>query len=571
MADVVLKNRLGVDTAYAGVQTVKLNADNATSPTKSGYSYFTAPTFSRYFFNPSLTPIDVEGFAPGATIAFSYDNPDGNYIFKVETVSAQGGKAVKVTYRNGNIAEAIFVYSSVDITGENAESAFGISAADGVSSTDLSITADSWWRYNVDNVLSDVPRSQKVVAGIVQYLYVVNDLSVLHEEVASKILTKYGAIGEFTVTQNGTTNLYGGVSPYSQVAVNVEVPTKTEEELVVPLSMGDGDQVVEPEQGKVLARVTVTKPNTLLPENVKKDVDIGGVVGTLDSSAALQDKSVKINANGTQTVLPDANYDALSSVSVDTFVAPPFGEYRLLSPTIKPLKPDNEETDIIVGYNGARDSAAIVAAAWNSDNIPYIVITKFFTSEMISTFRLSNIEQYDAVFYAFQETEIELNGVGATLPVGWSYALNNVVSPIDASVTTVSIPLKISLNSPVVEENKDYYKNLYIPSTEIDGSITLSFANGNQVVVANLGEAYHLLTLLKPDTLLPENIKKGVNIAGIVGTLEPGSAAQYYSITQTILDNGNCRLDIADAVGGEYDVIQTVIGSGNCLLTITTV
>lgn len=53
------------------------------------------------------------------------------------------------------------------------------------------------------------------------------------------------------------------------------------EEQIVPLNMADGDMVVEPsEAGKVLSKVIVQKPETLVPENVIAGIDIGGVVGT---------------------------------------------------------------------------------------------------------------------------------------------------------------------------------------------------------------------------------------------------------------------------------------------------
>ena len=51
----------------------------------------------------------------------------------------------------------------------------------------------------------------------------------------------------------------------------------------VDLSMASGNQVITPDEGYSLSEVTVTKPATLTPENIKKDVDIGGVVGTMAS------------------------------------------------------------------------------------------------------------------------------------------------------------------------------------------------------------------------------------------------------------------------------------------------
>lgn len=55
-------------------------------------------------------------------------------------------------------------------------------------------------------------------------------------------------------------------------------------EITVDLSMADGDMVIEADKGTVLNKVTVKKPETLIPENIAKDVNIGDVVGTFSGS-----------------------------------------------------------------------------------------------------------------------------------------------------------------------------------------------------------------------------------------------------------------------------------------------
>lgn len=63
------------------------------------------------------------------------------------------------------------------------------------------------------------------------------------------------------------------------------VPTETK---TVNLSMASGNQSVAPTSGKFMTSVTVNKPSTLIPSNIKKDVDIGGVVGTFEGGIAPQ-------------------------------------------------------------------------------------------------------------------------------------------------------------------------------------------------------------------------------------------------------------------------------------------
>ena len=53
------------------------------------------------------------------------------------------------------------------------------------------------------------------------------------------------------------------------------------EERTVELSMPSGNQVILPTSSKGMRKVTIQKPDTLLSENIKKDVVIGGVTGAL--------------------------------------------------------------------------------------------------------------------------------------------------------------------------------------------------------------------------------------------------------------------------------------------------
>ena len=54
---------------------------------------------------------------------------------------------------------------------------------------------------------------------------------------------------------------------------------KPEQTKTVDLAMASGNQVITPDAGKVLTSVTVKKPSTLLAENIKAGVKIGGVTG----------------------------------------------------------------------------------------------------------------------------------------------------------------------------------------------------------------------------------------------------------------------------------------------------
>lgn len=82
----------------------------------------------------------------------------------------------------------------------------------------------------------------------------------------------------------------------AQITGTLEVPAT--EERMVELSMPSGNQVILPTSGKVMRKVTVQKPDTLLSENIKKDVVIGGVTGALEAGDTSETWVIKSSANG---------------------------------------------------------------------------------------------------------------------------------------------------------------------------------------------------------------------------------------------------------------------------------
>ena len=86
-----------------------------------------------------------------------------------------------------------------------------------------------------------------------------------------------------TITENGTTEVTpdsGKVLSKVSIVTNISATTPTEEK-TVDLSMESGNQVIMPTSGKSLPKVTVKKPASLLPGNIKNNVYIGGVRGSL--------------------------------------------------------------------------------------------------------------------------------------------------------------------------------------------------------------------------------------------------------------------------------------------------
>jgi len=69
--------------------------------------------------------------------------------------------------------------------------------------------------------------------------------------------------------------------------------------------------------------------------------------------------------------------------------------------------------------------------------------------------------------------------------------------------------------------------------------IALDFSDGDQSLSAEDGYAVKSATIKKPTTLVPQNIANGVNIAGVVGTLESGGSSNS-GVFISALTNINC-------------------------------
>lgn len=80
--------------------------------------------------------------------------------------------------------------------------------------------------------------------------------------------------------QNGVA-VPSGATLDEMVLLLADVIGTESQEKTVNLSMASGNQVIIPDDGYTLSKVTVTKPDTLIPDNIKKDVNIGGVVGSM--------------------------------------------------------------------------------------------------------------------------------------------------------------------------------------------------------------------------------------------------------------------------------------------------
>lgn len=94
-------------------------------------------------------------------------------------------------------------------------------------------------------------------------------------------------------------------------------PAKTEQAKTVDLAMASGNQVVSPDSGKVLSGVTITKPTTLVASNIKKGVTIGGVAGSYAPTFTTETKTVDLAmGSGNQVISKSSGKDGMTRVTI---------------------------------------------------------------------------------------------------------------------------------------------------------------------------------------------------------------------------------------------------------------
>lgn len=141
----------------------------------------------------------------------------------------------------------------------------------------------------------------------------------------------YVSDGTKSATKQLTTQSAKTVTPStsSQTAVssgryttgNVTVAAVPTETRTVELSMASGNQTISRSTNKFMTSVVVKKPSTLIPENIKKDVVIGGVTGTYEGSGGGGSGSGSYNIDVTENSDSSQNLaitDAASKTSTVT-------------------------------------------------------------------------------------------------------------------------------------------------------------------------------------------------------------------------------------------------------------
>lgn len=175
-------------------------------------------------------------------------------------------------------------------------------------------------------------------------------------------------------------------------------------------------------------------------------------------------------------------------------------------------------------------------------------------------------ENYGIVFYSWQELSAEQAtgygiqvDAGVTIPGGWSVGTMGETNITGCTAFTASAStVQIADNANILN---DFFSKLFLINAASDTTVDLQMSNGNQVISPASGEYFSKVTVKKPTTLSPENIKKDVNIGGVVGTLAwgGGGSGGDFKADGTVPMTGNLNMN-GKSIIGVHSISNTNIG-----------
>lgn len=243
------------------------------------------------------------------------------------------------------------------------------------------------------------------------------------------------------------------------------------EEVTVELDMEDGDQTIEPSEGKLLAKATVKKPETLVPENILQGVEIGGVVGSAAPEPETEETTVTLDfTDGDMKVTP-SDGKLLSKVDI---------------PKPETLVPENIAKDVTIagvtgvheggGGSSEEDEFDIYASGGNNRtwHIHNIAAWVFFSNRHLRSETFPNVLSIGSSAFAYANiTSVDFPKCQSIGSSAFAYA---------QQLTHISFPQCVSISSYAF-----YYaskiKSAVFPRCESCGSF--AFAGASLLSIAS--------------------------------------------------------------------------------------
>ena len=249
-------------------------------------------------------------------------------------------------------------------------------------------------------------------------------------------------VTESTLAKGATAHDKTGAS----ITGTLTVPT--EQSKTVDLAMASGNQTIIPDSGKTLSQVTVTKPTTMVPENIKKGINIGGVVGALESGEATKAETWVLNE------MPNLAGDVIETqikfLSNGT-------EYNTFQINLNPRRIVYFDSTLVFGFD----------MGWSNTLYRKIIFQSSPTGDLLTWLESNAIKQDDNI--AVQPTKsVSITTNGTT----------NIVSdePYDV-MKNVEVVTNVSGGGVSIEDNTYIFSSIIkLSQTVIDGETSMEFA-----------------------------------------------------------------------------------------------
>ena len=319
-----------------------------------------------------------------------------------------------------------------------------------------------------------------------------------------------------------------------QISITAEpfLLTKTQDKTVA-LDMSEGDQVIRPDGDSLLQSVTVEKPDTLIPENIVENVNIGGVTGARHIPEA-QSKTAELDfsESDTQVITPDDD-KLLDSVTInkpetlipenikkDIEIGGVTGEYEIVLP---PLVNPATEDKVIDGYEYLDGDGAKRIGTYEPTVLPPLInpatdIDVAFPKEYIDG---QGVKQTGTYYTALE-----------ICSDGFSPQWNNISSGFTSN--------KITFDSPKMKGVR-FYNCDFLSNTEITVNATsmTGFSNSfrinrnlKKITLLNLGKPTSFYQCFQRDFQL-EEIDADLDFTDVVRS-QTQQAFEYCEALQTV-------------------------------------
>lgn len=283
-------------------------------------------------------------------------------------------------------------------------------------------------------------------------------------------------------------NVKDGVNIFG-VTGNYDNRKPEQEKVVTPTPQGSE---ILPDSGKVLSKVTVQGDKDLVAENVKKDVEIFGVVGTYDNRLPEQVKTAIPTTSGVE-VLPDAG-KTLSRVNIPA------------------------EPDLVPGKIKAGVDIFGVVGEYETPTEEKSV-TPEETAQEITPSSGKHISKVTVAGATLENKEITPDG--SVIEVTSSpdkYGLRKVTVAGDANLVAENIKAGESIYGVTGTYETPTEEKSATPGTQ------------EQEITPAAGKHLSKVTVAGDADLIAGNIKKDVNIFGVVGTMEGQKEEQVKTV-----------------------------------------